>query len=168
MKKVSMVLLFVAIMVLSMTGCAYAPAEVVETTPAEVVGSGTLRYEVIGTYSVSKIREDSVVYRFDAPNNGIVVYQMPGTVFLVGENIDRDGIDYAANMYIKDGEFVALSDKYFLFATADSKGMVAVPIGGVKENAEYGGLMLECSFDDLTEAERDAFVYPVERNVVTR
>ena len=168
MKKVSIVLLFVAIMVLSMTGCAFAPAEVVASAPAEVVGSGTLRYEVRGTFNTSKISKESVVYRFDAPNNGIVVYQMPGTVFLVGENIDRDGIDYAANMYIKDGEFVALSDKYLLFATAGSKGMVAVPIGVESESAVCEGLLIEYSFDDLTEAEKDAFVYPSERNVVTR
>ena len=161
MKKVSIILLFVAIMVLTMTGCAFLPNVVVEEAPAEVIGSGTLRFESKGTYHISKVGADSVVYNFGYPNDGIVVYQMPGTTFLVGENSDERSISYAANVFIKNGEFVALSDKYLLFATAESDGMVAVSI----ENG-HSGLVLEHSFEDLTEAEKDAFVYPSERNVL--
>lgn len=167
MKKVSIILLFVAIMVLSMTGCAFLPDEVMEKAPAEVIGSGTLRFESKGTYYISNVGADSVVYSFGYPNDGIVVYQIPGTTFLVGENCDERSISYAANMFIKDGEFVALSDKYLLFATAKSKGMVAVPIE-VDEDNNTCAVMLEYAFDDLSEEEKDAFVYPVERNVVPR
>ena len=160
MKKVSIILLLVAIMVLSMTGCAFLPNEVMEEAPAEIIGSGTLRFKSKGTYYTSNVGTDSVVYNFGYPNDDIVVYQMPGTFFLVGENCDERNISYAANVFIKNGEFVALSDKYLLFATAESKGMIAVPI----ENGTTG-LVLECSFEDLSEEEKDAFVYPVERNV---
>lgn len=160
MKKVSIILLLVAVMVLSMTGCAFSPNEVMKKTPAEVIGSGTLQYEAKGTYNISKVGAESVVYRFGYPNDGIVVYQMPGTFFLVGENSDERSINYATNIFIKGGEFVALSDKYLLFATAESNGMVAVSI----ENT-HSGLVLEHSFEELSEEEKNAFVYPTERNV---
>ena len=166
MKKISIVLLLVAIMVLSMTGCSFAPIKVVENTPAEVIGSGTLKFEVKGTMNASNIKGESVIYRFGNPNNGIVVYQMPGTVFLVGENTNERSIDYAANMFIKDGEFVALSDKYLLFANANGDGMVAVAIKLDYDDKDCQNLLTEYSFDDLTEEEKDAFVYPVERNVI--
>ena len=168
MKKVSIILLFVAIMVLSMTGCAFLPNEVVEKAPAEVIGSGTLQFDAKGEYDVSRVKAQSVVYRFGAPNEDIVVYQMPGTVFLVGEYSDNRSISYAANMFIKDGEFVALSDKYLLFATVESNGMVAVAVEADGKN-KYGiDLMLEIPFEDLSEEEKDAFVYPVERNGETK
>ena len=167
MKKVSIILLFVAIMVLSMTGCAFSPDKVVEKAPAEVIGSGTLRFEAIGTYYISNIGADSVVYNFDYPNDNIVVYQIPGTTFLVGECSEGRSISYAANMFVKGGEFVALSDKYLLFATAESKGMIAVAIK-VDEDNNSCAVLLECPFDDLSEEEKDAFVYPAKRNVVSR
>ena len=168
MKKVSIILLFVAIMVLSMTGCAISPNEVVEKAPAEVIGSGTLQFESKGTYHLSRVAADSVVYSFGYPNDDIVVYQIPGTTFLVGENSGERSVSYAANMFIKGGEFVALSDKYLLFATAESEGMVAVAVETDGKN-KYGiDIMLEIPFDDLSEEEKDAFVYPVERNTATR
>jgi 3'(2'), 5'-bisphosphate nucleotidase len=138
-----------------MTGCAFSPNEVVEKAPAEVIGSGTLQFEAKGEYDVSRVKAQSVMYRFGAPNEDIVVYQMPGTVFLVGEYSDNRSISYAANMFIKDGEFVALSDKYLLFATVESNGMVAVAVEADGKN-KYGiDLMLEIPFEDLSEEEKD-------------
>ena len=163
MKKASIILLFVAIMVLSMTGCAFVPNEVMEKAPAEVIGSGTLKFESKGEYYISKVDKDAVVYSFDYPNNGIVVYQIPGTTFLVTENIDERVVDYVANVYVKNGEFVALSNKYLLFAIPEREGMVAVAITSDAKNEVCPGLLLDYSYDDLTQDEKDAFVFPIER-----
>lgn len=165
MKKVSIVLLLVAIMVLSMTGCSNAPAEVVEVAPAEVSESGKLQFEAKGTYNTPGSETEFVVHRFEAPNDDIVVYEMPGPIYLVGENTGNSGVSYA-NMFVGDSKFVALSNKYILFAIGED--MVAFSIEGSKEANSCTGLLQEYSFDDLSEEEKDAFVYPVALEVVTR
>ena len=166
MKKGIIVLLFVAIMVLSMTGCAFAPDKVVEPTPAEVIGSGTLQYEVKGKYWTSDISSGSTVYTFGESNEEIAVYEIPGTFFLVGGNIEGNSISYAANIFIENAKFVALSDKYVLYTTGEGNGLVAVAI---QPDANFSvDLVLEYSFEDLSGEEKAAFIYPVECKAVTK
>ena len=157
MKKVIIVLLLVVVVVLSMTGCRNVPFEVVEGAPAKVTETGRLQFEKIGTYNIPKPENECVVYRFAAPNDKIVVYEMPGDIYWVGEAAERHGNKYVS-MYIQDSEFVALSNEYVLLVIGEE--MVAVSINGCDNNSGCTGLVTETSFHELSEAEKDAFVYP--------
>ena len=166
MKKFSIVLLFVVIMVLSMTGCSFAPAKVVEPALAEVIGTGTLQFEAEGEYFISRFGSNYEVYTFDAPNDGIAVYEIPGTIFLVGGKIKDNKMSYAANIFIENAKFVALSDEYVLFTTGEGNRLVAVSIQPDANSSV--DLVLEYSFEDLSEEEKAAFIYPVECKAVTK
>lgn len=165
MKRVSIVLLLVAIMVLSMTGCGKAPAEVIDVAPVEVIERGELQFKAKGTYNVPGFGSEFVVHRFDAPNDDIVVYEMPGATYIVGENTDKIGARYV-NVFVGDSQFVALSNKYILLAKGEC--MIAFTIVGSENAKNCTGLMEEISFDDLSEEEKDTFVYPVLSETVTR
>lgn len=167
MKKVSIVLLLLVIMVLSMTGCGNAPAKVTEEAPAEVSVSESKKLELkpIGTYNLSALGSGVIAYRFDSPNDHIVVYELAGTKYLVGDDTGRNGTSYA-NMLIPDSEFIALSDKYLLFMIRGEK--VAVEIE-TKKDVEVGiSVLREYSFDELSDEEKDDFIYPVSSKTVTR
>ena len=53
--------------------------------------------------------------------------------------------------------------KYLLFAIPEREGMVAVAITSDAKNEVCPGLLLDYSYDDLTQEEKDAFVFPIER-----
>ena len=165
MKKVSMVLLLVIIMVLSMTSCGNMPEGTVRDTPEEVIECGSWQFEVQGSYYLTKLRTNSIVYQFEEPYDNIVVYQSPGATFLLGEKSSNKKVDYFANIFIRDAEFEAFSDKYVLIKKKGN--LVAVTIN--QDNKANGSINLlqEYSFDELIKAEKDAFIYPVTSKSVT-
>lgn len=163
MKKVSMVLLLVVVMVLTMVGCSNTPTASVETAPTEVNDSDKLEFEPKGTYNMVSFGKEFIIYRFDSPNDDIVVYQIPGSVYIVGEDIGKNDT-YYAKMLIRNSEFIALSEKYLLFRIDGKK--VAVEI---KSSVDTGSKLLQkYSFDGLSDEEKNGFVYPISSEEVCK
>lgn len=165
-KKVIIVFLLVAIMVLSVIGCNNASAKVEETTPTEETVNGKLQFEMTGTYSLSKVGAESVIYSFKAPNDDIVVYEMPGPVYMVAENAGKRSVRYAIKMIFRGSEFVALSNKYILLNVENEK--IAVSIEGEFDANSGISLLEEYPFNELSDKEKEAFVYPAKSKKVTK
>ena len=160
-KKVNIVgVLVVLIMVLFMTGCHTDKILAVVTTPTEENLTFKLEFKERGVYERAAFGEEVYVYRFDEPNSTIVVYETLDGIFLVGEYDIEKGISYG-NVFMPGREFIALSNKYFLFKTEE--GEIAVEIER-KKYVELGEEFYnEYSYDELSDKEKSEFVYPVER-----
>lgn len=159
-KKVSIVWLLSVIMVLSMAGCRSTPNTTIETASTVTNESGKLEFEPRGTYNIQKGgKQQLCIYRFDAPNDKVVVYQISEWIYLLGEDSGNKGTKYA-NVFMKDSEFIALSNKYLLFE--NKEGKVAISIKET-EGVEGGASLCKVySFDELSDEEKQAFIYPVE------
>lgn len=158
-KKVSIVWLLSVIIVLSMAGCRSTSTTTIEIAPTVTNESDKLEFEPRGTYNIQKGgKQQLCVYRFDTPNDKIVVYQISKCIYLVGED-SKKGTKYA-NVFMKDSEFIALSNKYLLFE--NKEGKVAISIKET-EGIEGGASLCKVySFDELSNEEKHAFIYPVE------
>lgn len=116
-----------------------------------------LELTAYGTYNMPGFSEEFFIYRFSAPNDNIVVYEF-NNIYLIGEDSGKNGTSYSCKV-MYDSQLVALSDKYFLFITND--GMIALAFEENK-NAKVGeSCYIKCPFDDLSEEEKAAFIYPV-------
>ena len=164
-KKDIIVWVLVVIMVLSMAGCSITPIATLETTSAEKNESNKLEFRPKGTYVKAEFGEEFLVYKFDAPNETIVVYKTIDGIYLIGEYGKKSGISYGS-IFRPEGEFIGLSNKYLLFENEDEKTAVALE---KKKNVEIGESFYKlCPFDDLSDEEKNAFVYPIECEKVER
>ena len=64
MKKSYIVLLLVAVMVFTMTGCCNVPFEVGYEAPVEVIKSGSWEFEKEGVYYVSRMSQETKIHNF--------------------------------------------------------------------------------------------------------
>ena len=80
-------------------------------------------------------------------------------IYLLGEDSGNKGTEYS-KVFLKDSEFIALSNKYLLFE--NKEGKVAISIKET-EGVEGGASLCKVySFDELSNEEKQAFIYPVE------
>lgn len=127
------------------------------TVSEEKEATKKLELTADGTYNMPGFSEEFFIYRFSAPNDNIVVYEF-NNIYLLGEDSGKNGTSYSSKV-MYDSQLVALSDKYFLFITND--GMIALAFEENK-NAKVGeSCYIKCPFDDLSEEEKAAFIYPV-------
>jgi len=157
-KKVIIVCVLVVILVFS-----FALIVHMKKTPAEANESGKLEFEGRGTYVKAAFGEEFFVYQFEEPNSTIVVYETLDGIYLVGEYAKEMGTSYG-NMFMPGREFIALSNEYLLFETEEGK--VAVELERKKYAERGDDLYNEYLYDELSEEEKEAFVYPVERKKV--
>lgn len=158
-KKVSIVCVLVVIMVLFVVAYNYIQTSFLSTTPTEANGSNKLEFKPKGTYVKSKLGEEFSMYRFGEPNSTIVVFETIDGIYMVAEYSGEKGTSYG-NIFMPDREFIALSDEYLLFETEDGKIAVAIE---KRKNVKKGeSLYKEYLFDELSDEEKEAFIYPVE------
>ncbi len=171
-KKVSIILLLVAVMVLSMVGCGTVPGLSTEEAPAAdltTVNSASaantsLQFEVKGSYNLLGFGEESFVYQFGSPNDNVVLYQINNCIYLLGDA--GSNASYGSSVFMKDSQFIALSEKYLLFSTSEGKTAVAI-----EENwgCNIGdNLHQKYSFDDLSDEEKSEFIYPISYEKITQ
>lgn len=144
-------LLFV-VMMWSMVGCSLG----VNTSRAEPTQAFKLEFEPKGTSTIiNEIdSEHCFVYKFDSPNDGIVVYKLYNQFYIVGEEcIGKDEIISYGNIINSDTQFMGLSDNYLLFLEEDGITAVSFPFDE-GHNAVY-------DFDELSDEAQAAFIYPV-------
>lgn len=105
------------------------------------------------------------IYRFD--NTDVVVFHIFGDTYLVGEDTAWDGPSWM-QIVQKDGEFLALSNKYMLFATKEGK--VARELEEKRVEREDGIYLVHetVPYDELSEEDQKAFVYASEYEVVEK
>ena len=162
-KRVALVvLLLVGVMMVSTVMCSSAAIATVDTSEAE---RGALRFKRRGNYNLSSFNE-LLLYRFDTADTDKVMYQLgyDGT-YLLGEDTIETGTSYA-NIYMKDSQFLALSEKYLLLLTQEGKIAVSIE---EKKNLKIGEYQYEkYSFDELTAEEKADFRYPISYEKVTQ
>lgn len=167
MKKKVSVLLLSVVMVLSMVGCSNTRSKSIETTSTDGSSNNCkLEFDELekGTYNLKGAEEDFFIYRFDSPNSDIVVYQISDSLYILGEDSGETGTSYAA-IIMENSQFIALSDKYLLFITGEDKVAVALE---KKENVAIGESSLQkYSFNDLSDKEKNAFIYSIACKKVT-
>ena len=152
-KKVSSLLLVIIMVVLSTVGCSNAQSTSVNTPPTETL----LEFESNGTYHMSGFGDEFCIYQFANPNS-FVVYAFD-SIYLLGEDAGETGISYAS-MFVKDSQFIALSDKYLLFTVGDEKIAVSLE---ERENVQIGeSIHQKYLFEDLSPEEQDNFIYPID------
>lgn len=160
-KKGSIVLLLVVMMALSIVGCTNIRNATLDATP---VDGSKLSFEQKGYYNMPGFGEEFFIYRFDNPNSDIVVYQID-SIYLLGEDSGETGIIYA-DIYFENAQFMGLSENYLLFLT--DTGKIAVSIEE-KADVDVGESVLEkYSFYELTNEEKESFIYPMEYQKVTQ
>lgn len=147
------------IVVLTIVGCIKLPNASVERTLEEGNENVKLEFKPKGTYVRWAFGEEFWIYRFDPPNSTIVVYKSIDGIYLIGEDGGEKGISYG-NIFVPEGAFVGLSNKYLLFEK--DEGKVAVSIERRKNVKAGESFYEEYLFEELTEEEKRAFVYPVE------
>jgi len=158
-KKVSIVWVLVVIMVLSMVGCRNTSNAIVETTSADENGVYKLEFKTKGTYIIEAFGIKYDIYWFDVPNERIVVYKTIDGIYLVGEYAENKGVSYG-NIFMPEGEFAALSNKYLLFEMPEGKFAVALE---KKKNVDIGESFYELyAFEELSEEDKNAFIYPIK------
>ena len=112
-----------------------------------------------GEYNMPGFGEEFFIYYFDTPNDNIVVYYFSDSIYLLGENSGKTGASYA-DACIEHGQFIALSDKYFLFLTSEGKIAISFEENTFENIMDGESRYLKYSFDDLSEEEQAAFIYP--------
>lgn len=158
-KKVSIVCVLVVIMVLLVVVYNYMQNSFLVTAPTEANGSNKLEFKPKGTYVKSMLGEEFFVYRFEEPNSSIVVFETIDGIYMVAEYSGEKGTSYG-NIFMPEREFIALSNEYLLFETEDGKIAVAIE---KRKNVKKGeSLYEEYLFDELSDEEKEAFIYPVE------
>lgn len=157
-KKVSLILLLFVVMV-SAIGCQNKSSTSKDTTPTEA--NQHLEFKAIGEYNMPGFGKDFFIYRFDAPNDDIIVYKISDYIYLLGEDAGEKGTSYA-DIFIEDSQFIALSDKYLLFMTENGK--MAVKIEG---NLKGDGTN-SIQFNGLSDEEKEAFIYPISYEHITQ
>ena len=158
-KKVIIVCVLVVIMVLFLVAYNYMQNSFLFTTPTEANGSNKLEFKPKGTYVKSMFGDEFSMYRFGEPNSTIVVFETIDGIYMVAEYSGEKGISYG-NIFMPDREFIALSNEYLLFETEDCKIAVALE---KRKNVKKGeSLYEEYLFDELSDEEKEAFVYPAE------
>ena len=158
-KKVSIVCVLVVIMVQIVVAYNYIQTAFLDATPTEANGSNKLVFKSKGTYVKSRLGEEFFVYRFGEPNSTIVVFETIDGIFMVAEYSGEKGTSYG-NIFMPEREFIALSNEYLLFETEDGQKAVAIE---KKKNVKKGeSLYKEYLFDELSDEEKEAFIYPVE------
>lgn len=171
MKKVSSVILVVAVLLLVATvGCGFAP----ESKATKVVAKDTqpevakIKPDIFG-FGPSNARYNKeafggsdgeyFIYRFE--DTDVVVFHVFGYEYLIGEwTEETEGTSYA-HVTQDDSQFLALSDKYMLFLT--SEGKVAVGLEEKEGQREDGKKYLfheTIPFENLPISEQENFVYP--------
>lgn len=178
-KKVTSVLLLAVIMVFTVGYT--VQAQTASTVPIEIAQSiavGMVHTEIVqskglelaprGTYHKTGFGDTYFIYRFDSPNEDIVVFKVGDSGYLVGaDSDDTDGTSYAAKVFKSEPhQFVGLSDKYLLFITED--GLIAVAF---KEKTDFKvgeSCYILYSFDELSDEEKGAFIYPISYEKVTQ
>lgn len=133
-----------------------------KTTNTEATTAGCkLKLKPRGQYNMPGFGEEFFVYHFDNPNEDIVVYWLLDTTYMVAEDSGETGTSYA-DAFMRESQFVALSDKYFLFLTKD--GLIAVSLEEenltIEEIRAGKDSQPKYPFDNLSEEEKAAFVYP--------
>lgn len=159
MKRGYIVWLLVVIIVFTMVGCSITPNTSVETTLEDGNENIRLEFTPKGTYVKWAFGEEFWIYRFASPNSTIVVYKTIDGIYLIGEGEGEKGISYG-NIFVPQGEFIGISNKYLLFERDGVK--VAVSIERRKKVKEGESFYEEYLFEELTEEETRAFVYPIE------
>ena len=166
-KKYSIVcgLVIVVMLLVFMNGC---DATTTGTASTGKTASNKLEFETIGIYAKSVFGSEYIIYKFGEPNSSVVVYETIDGIFLVGEDtedIDEKGDKYA-DAFMPERKFIGLSEKYFLFETAE--GRVAVELQRKKAEEGGEGFYNKHFFDQLPDDEKKGFIYPVECITVTK
>ncbi len=87
-----------------------------------------------------------------------VVYQISDCIYLVGEDAGKSNASYAVIFNPDGGQFLALSNKYMLFLTKAGKTAIAFE---QKKDVKVGeSYLIKIPFEDLSDEEKEAFVYP--------
>ena len=158
-KKVIIVCVLVVIMVLFVVAYNYMQNLFLDTAPTEANGSNKLEFKPKGTYVMSMLGQEFSMYRFEEPNSSLVVFETIDGIYMVAEYSGEKGTSYG-NIFMPEREFIALSNEYFLFETEEGKIAVAIE---KRKNAKKGeSLYKEYLFDELSDEEKEAFIYPVE------
>lgn len=159
-KKVSIVCVMVVVMVLFIFVYKNDKFDFyIETAQAEMDENNKLEFEQKGIYKTVAFGEEYFVYKFDVPNENIVVYQTIDGIYLIGKNAKKSGISYG-NIFMPEGEFLALSSEYLLFEKQDEK--IAVRIEKKKGVKTGESFYEQYSFEELSDKQKEAFVYPIE------
>lgn len=170
-KKVSIILLLVAAMVLSMVGCGTVPSSSAEKTPVAdltavnsvATASTSLQFEAKGHYNMPGFGEEYFVYQFDSPNDNIVLYKIGDSIYILG---DAESDTSYCGKVMNDSQFIALSEKYLLFITPVGKLAVAIE---EKDAVNIGDNIYQMYFfDDLSDEEKSEFIYPASYKKVTQ
>lgn len=158
-KKINIVLLLIVVGLFGLVCYSNVRNEGVTTTETEREAKEDYKLELEpeGTYNMPGFGDEFFIYRFDSPNDNVIVYQMD-CIYLVGEDAGKNGTSYAS-MVMKDSQFIALSDKYLLFITGEDKIAVAME---EKKDANIGESVLQkYSYNELSDKEKEAFIYPI-------
>ena len=156
-KKIS--ILFVVVVMLLTVGYAKESNASVTTGRENGSESGKLEFpKTSAYYDMSGFGEEFHIFRFDSPNDGMVIYQISDSHYLIAEDAGETGMVYA-NLFLEDAHLLALSDKHFLFLTEEGK--VAVSLKEKKDTDKGKILHDKIPFDKLSDEEKNAFIYPV-------
>jgi len=158
-KKISIVCVLLVMTVLLVVAYNYIQTSFLDTTSTEAKESNKLNFKEKGTYVKSAFGEEFIIYRFGEPNSAIVVFETIDGIYLVAEYSGEKGTSYG-NIFMPDRKFIALSNEYFLFETEEGK--IAVSIEKRKNVKNGESFYNEYLFEELSDEERQAFIYPVE------
>lgn len=142
------------------TTTVHANHSVLDSSEAE---PSKLTFQSIGTYNMRNFDKTFSIYRFDGIN--AVVYELSPSVFLLAEDAGETGEAYS-QILLKNGQFLAISDKYWLFQTEEGK--VAIPLTGKNDVPYTNHLLASYSFDDLSAEDQAAFVYQSTQEIASK
>lgn len=115
-----------------------------------------------GTYNKLGFGDEYGVYRFEGTN--VVVFNLNthsgGGWYLIGEDIgETTGVSRGYDVGMKEGSFLALSNKYMLFDTENGK--VVKDLIERREEREDGIFLVHDAipFEELPVEDQEAFVY---------
>lgn len=124
-----------------------------DTSQTEATQAFKLEFEPNGIYDMNEIdAEYCFVYKFDSPNDGLVVYKLYSRYFIVA---DADSQIAYGNIINSDPDiqFMGLSNEYLLFLTEDGLTAFEFPF-------EEGHNAVR-AWADLSDKEQKAFICPV-------
>lgn len=154
-KSSSIVLLLWMVMLLTIVGCSNTSNSTIEDATEEMGSeSFQLVLEPKGEYNKPGFGEEYGLYRFEGTE--LVVYQIADDAYLIGEDAGKNGKSYG-NIFQRDSQLLAISDKYLLFDSAE--GNVAIALEE-KESPKVGeNIYYKFFFDELPPEETERFLY---------
>lgn len=136
-----------------------------EYNPTRVYSTEPVSFEFThkdgpGEYNKPGFGDEYGVYRFEGTDVAVfnINTHSGGGFYLIGEDKGKNGPSWG-DVAMKEGQFLALSDKYMLFLTKD--GAIAKDLSERIEEREDGTFIVHDAipYEELPVEEQEAFVY---------